>query len=112
MAKIDMRAWSLDAGDYPDDVSFREAVQAELVQSEYLSYRLGIAIVSAPIRAQRVPGGEFETVGWTFRTATVPAIRYTEDVAAAADEVADAAEEALDAEPEAEPAAEFATERY
>ncbi len=101
-----MRAWSLDVDDYEDEATFRAAVQTELAMSEYLGYRLGVAVVSAPIRAQRVPGGEFETVGWTFRTATVPAIRFSDDVKAAAPEtVQAAAEAALEPDEDAEQAA-------
>lgn len=79
-AAIGLRAWTLDARDYVDETgrvneaAFRQAVIEELAASEYLGFRLGIAVVSAPIRAQEVDGGEWRTVGWTFRTATVPGI--------------------------------------
>lgn len=102
-AAIGLRAWTLHADDYPDETSFRQAVIQELAASEHLSFRLGIAVVSAPIRAQRVPNGDYETVGWTFRTATVPAIRFAAsepEVERAVAEVEEAADEALEADAE------------
>lgn len=110
-AAIGLRAWFLDRQDYDSDDAFRAAVAQELVQTEYLSYRLGIAVVSAPIRAQLVLGGEYETVGWTFRTATVPAVRFVdpdpEDLALAKEQLAremdHIAEPPEDEEPEIEP---------
>ena len=111
---ITMRAWSLDKDDYPDEASFRAAVVDELAASEYLSHRLGIAVVSAPIRAQRFPGGDFETRGWLFKTATVPAIRFAEDttVADAAAEVEAGTDVGLEPDAESDPDLEPAEVSY
>jgi hypothetical protein len=113
-AAIGLREWTLWADDYEDEAAFRAAVQTEAAMSEYLSYRLGIAVVSAPIRMKHVDGtnyvgwsrarpGEWETVGHRFETATVPAAVAPEQPAApgaALDEVLD---DEADDEPALEP---------
>jgi hypothetical protein len=81
MAKgIAHRDWSISRDDYrdedgrTDDASFRAAVQNELALAEHIGERLGVAIVAAPIRT-RLAGGSHFTVGWAFKTATVPSTR-------------------------------------
>lgn len=109
MAAIGLRAWTLDARDYGgDEAAFRQAVVEELAASEYLGYRLGIAVVSAPIRVQQVEGGDWATIGWRFQTTTVPGVRLADldNLDTAAADVGDAAEAVLDDEPDDEPASE------
>lgn len=66
------REWRIDRSDYDGEAAFREAVQAELAMCENIGERLGVAIVSAPIRTRLNDGGEWFTAAWVFRTATVP----------------------------------------
>lgn len=74
MAKgIKLRNWSLDARDFETDDQFRAAVELELARFEHIGERFGIALVAAPIKHQ--VGGDYVTVGWSFQTATVPAVR-------------------------------------
>lgn len=87
MAKgIAHREWLLNRSDYRnqhgeiDDDLFREAVERESVLNVHIQERLGVAIVSAPVRTRDLPDGAYFTVGWVFRTATVPAA--TEDTPA------------------------------
>lgn len=66
------REWRIDRSDYDGEAAFREAVQAELAMCENIGERLGVAIVSAPIRTRLNGGNEWFTAAWVFRTATVP----------------------------------------
>jgi len=70
---IGLRQWRLDRSDYESDQEFREAVQTELAAFEHIGERLGIGLVSAPIRTRVLPDGDWQTSGWFFKTATVPA---------------------------------------
>lgn len=81
MAKgIAHREWSIRRDDYHDEHgriderAFRDAVQTELALAEHIGERLGVAIVASPVRT-RLAGGSWFTVGWVFKTATVPATR-------------------------------------
>lgn len=77
MAKgIKLRNWSLDARDYQTEDEFLAAVEMEAAKSVHLQERLGVAIVSTPIK--QVVNGEYVTLGWHFATATVPAARQSE----------------------------------
>jgi len=67
------RTWTLDSRDFATEEEFRAAVQTELAQFEHVGHRIGLAVTAAPIR-ERI-GREFETVGWAFRTDTVPVAR-------------------------------------
>src|SRR5689334_9853264 len=83
MAKgIAHREWFINRDDYVDEqgrvdeASFRAAVQNELALAEHIGERLGVAIVAAPIRTKlQMPGSSWFTIGWVFKTATVPAAR-------------------------------------
>lgn len=68
------REWRIDRSDYDGEAAFREAVQAELAMCENIGERLGVAIVSAPIRTRLNGGNEWFTAAWVFRTATVPGV--------------------------------------
>jgi hypothetical protein len=78
---ISHREWRIYRDDHTDDLGrvdeqgFRAAIQAELAMCENLGERLGVAIVAAPIRTRLNGGGSWFTVGWVFKTATVPAAR-------------------------------------
>lgn len=79
MAKgIAHREWVIHRADYIDDfgndTGFREAVEAEAVANVHLMERLGVAVVSAPVRRQGPSGGWF-TEAVVFKTATVPGVR-------------------------------------
>ncbi len=85
MAKgIAHREWTIHLDEFTNDLgqtdeaAFREAVQAELAMCENFGERLGVAIVAAPIRTKLVGGNRWFTVGWVFKTATVPAARDNE----------------------------------
>lgn len=60
-----------------DDSVFRATVENEAVLNVQIMERLGVAIVSAPIREQWADGN-YHTVGYIFRTATVPGVRDDE----------------------------------
>jgi hypothetical protein len=81
---ISHREWRIYRDDHTDDLGrvdeqgFRAAIQAELAMCENLGERLGVAIVAAPIRTRLNGGGSWFTVGWVFKTATVPAAREDE----------------------------------
>lgn len=66
------REWEVRREDYENDSEFRYAVQQEMSMAEHIGERLGVAIVAAPIRTRSLQGGSWFTVGWVFRTATVP----------------------------------------
>ena len=72
------RTWTIDSRDYGTDDEFRAAVVNELAAFENIGHRIGLALISSPIR-ERV-GSSFTTVGWAFRTETVPAARETAQV--------------------------------
>lgn len=75
-AGISLREWSLSLSDYETEEDFRAAVQQELASFEHIGERLGVGLVSAPIRA-RAGSGAWFTAAWVFKTATVPAARET-----------------------------------
>lgn len=91
-AGISLREWSISLSDYETEDDFRQAVASELASFEHIGERLGIGLVAAPIRTHQLPDGPWFTVGWVFKTATVPSAR------SGASEI-EALEEAL-AEPE------------
>lgn len=70
------RNWTIDSRDYETDSGFRQAVVDELASLENMGHRLGFAFVVAPIRAR--VNGNFVTVGWSFRSETVPTLREAE----------------------------------
>lgn len=79
MAKgIAHREWRIDRDDFHDslgrvdEAAFRAAVQNELALAEHICERLGVALVAAPIRTRDLNDGAWLTVGWVFKTATVP----------------------------------------
>lgn len=65
-----------EAGEIDDNV-FRGTVENEMVLNVHLMERLGVAVVSAPIREQW-GDGSWHTVAYGFRTATVPGARQPE----------------------------------
>jgi hypothetical protein len=67
------REWAIHHSDYEDDASFRAAVEQEAVLNVQIMERLGIAIISAPIRRQ--VGESWFTEAIVFQTATVPGVR-------------------------------------
>lgn len=69
------RTWTIYSNDYGHEDEFRAAVVNELAAFENIGHRIGLALTSAPIR-ERV-GSSFHTVGWAFRTDTVPTARET-----------------------------------
>jgi hypothetical protein len=78
MAKgIAHRDWSVQRSDYETDQDFNVAVQQEMALGQHIMDRLGVAIVSAPVR-RRYPGGGWYTEAVIFKTATVPGVRADE----------------------------------
>ena len=87
------RTWTIYRDDYMatdsygnsvvDEDAFRNAVAAEMAAAEWALYRLGLAVISAPLREEVATprGRQWEQVGVTFRTETVPALRRQERVA-------------------------------
>jgi hypothetical protein len=76
MAKgIAHRDWALHRFDYDSDQEFNVAVQQEMALAQHIMDRLGVAIVSAPIRRRGPVTGRFYTEAVVFETATVPAAR-------------------------------------
>ena len=81
MAKgIAHRRWEIrredcrnEAGEI-DDAVFRSTVEQEAVLNVHIMERLGVGIVSVPVREQW-PDGSWHTAGYTFHTATVPGLR-------------------------------------
>lgn len=91
-AGISLREWTLSLSDYETEQDFRLAVAQELASFEHIGERLGVGLVAVPVRTRHVPDGGWFTVGWVFRTATVPAAREgTSEI--------EALEEALTVEP-------------
>lgn len=80
MAKgIAHREWYIDRGVYESEQDFRAAVENEQALNVHIQERLGVAIVSAPVR-QRDEFGHWRTEAYIFQTASVPAAReQTED---------------------------------
>jgi hypothetical protein len=60
-----------------DEGVFRATVENEAILNVQIMERLGVAVVSAPIRELWADGG-YHTVGYVFRTATVPGVRDEE----------------------------------
>lgn len=102
MAKgIAHREWTIHRSDYMDgfgnDTGFRAAVEQEAALNVHLQERLGVAIISAPVRRQG-PGGTWFTEAYIYKTATVPA---AQEPASEVDALEDAlAEPALVDEPD------------
>lgn len=71
------REWAIHRSDYDTDADFREAVEAEMVLNVQIMERLGVAIVSAPVR-NRDYGWRTDAV--IFQTATVPGISDPDDM--------------------------------
>lgn len=75
MAKgIAHREWAIHRSDYETDDDFRTAVENEAVLNVQIMERLGVAIISAPVRRQGPEGGWY-TEAVFFQTATVPGVR-------------------------------------
>ena len=70
MAKRD---WIIDSRDYGTEDEFRAAVADELARAEHVGYRLGYGMVAVPIR-QKIEGAVV-TLGWQFKSETVPLVR-------------------------------------
>ena len=70
MAKRD---WIIDSRDYGTEDEFRAAVADELARAEHVGYRLGYGMVAVPIR-QKIDGAVV-TLGWQFKSETVPLVR-------------------------------------
>lgn len=71
------REWQIARSDYMteqgvDEDAFRAAVQHELAMAEHIGERLGVAILAAP-RRERL-GSLWITLGWVFKTASVPSV--------------------------------------
>lgn len=71
---IALREWSISRSSFTTEDEFRGAVAQELASFEHIGERLGIGLVSVPIRARR-PDTSWYTAGWVFKTATVPAAK-------------------------------------
>lgn len=67
------RNWIIDSRDYATEEEFRAAVTDELARAEHSGYRLGFAVVAAPVR--QMIDGSVVTLGWEFRAETVPLVR-------------------------------------
>lgn len=65
------RDWALHRSDYETDADFRAAIENEMALNVQIMERLGVAIVSAPVR--RRVGQSWFTEGVIFKTASVPA---------------------------------------
>lgn len=78
MAKgIAHREWRIERDEYQTDQDFRYAVQQEMSLAEHIGERLGVAIVSAPVRTRASEGGMHFTVAWVFQTASIPSASAT-----------------------------------
>lgn len=76
------REWIINAADYEDEESFRDAVARELAGLENIGHREGGAFVATPIRVElpsrMPPVREFETQAWLFKHEFMPAARRAE----------------------------------
>lgn len=73
MAKgIAHREWVVSRSDYDTDAEFRQAVETEMVLNVQIMERLGVAVISAPVRRQ---SDEWYTEAVIFQTSTVPGLR-------------------------------------
>jgi hypothetical protein len=71
------REWYIDRGVYESEQDFRAAVENEQALNVHIQERLGVAIVSAPVRT-RNEFGRWHTEAYVFQTASVPAAREQE----------------------------------
>lgn len=75
------REWVIYREDFTDefgrDIGFRQAIEQEMAQATHIMERLGVAVVSAPVRKRNVHG-DWVTEAYVFKTASVPSARQDE----------------------------------